>query len=98
MSSDDPSDFIQILAERAARALIAHTEIDTAGLLGQLAIAARRTIAGLDGSNERAAERAVSQEFLNRLNRCLRSRNDPRIDERLRQLRRKIDLVYPVPH
>jgi len=96
MNSGDPDNVIQALAERAAQALAAHAEIDTGGLLGELAIAARSTMITLDMSDERAAERAAGREFLSRVDLCLRYRDeDPRINERLRELRRKIDRAYP---
>jgi len=96
MNSGDPDNVIQALAERAAQALAAHAEIDTGGLLGELAIAARSTMITLDMSDEHAAERAAGREFLSRVDLCLRYRDeDPRINERLRELRRKIDRAYP---
>lgn len=97
MNSGDPRDALQALAERAAHALVANREIDTGGLLGELAIVAHSTKIALDITNERAAERATSEEFLTRVDLCLRySNEDPRINERLRALRRKIDRAYPV--
>jgi hypothetical protein len=97
MSDGDPRDVIQALAERAAHALVAHAEIDTGGLLGELAIAARSAMIALDMADERAAERAAGKEFLVHVDLCLRYRNeDPRISQRLRELRLKIDRAYPV--
>jgi hypothetical protein len=97
MNNGDPRDAIQALAERAADAFVANAEIDIGGLLGELAIVAHNTMIALGRSNEVAAERAISAEFLTRVDLCLRdSTEDPVINERIRELRRKIDRAYPV--
>jgi hypothetical protein len=97
MSDGDPRDVIQALAERAAHALVAHAEIDTGGLLGELAIVAQSRMIALDMADQRAAERAAGKEFLFHVDLCLRYRGeDPRISKRLRELRLKIDRAYPV--
>src|SRR5437867_10632387 len=83
MNSGDPRDVIQALAERAAAAFVTNTKIDVGGLLGELAIVAYSTMVALDMPNELAAERAISAEFLTRVDLCLRySNQDPVSNER----------------
>jgi hypothetical protein len=58
---------------------------------------AHSAMIALNISNERATERAIGEEFLSHVDLCLRySNEDPRINERLRALRRKIDRACPV--